>query len=160
MTKCPCNPEKKYDECCGPYLAGTADAPTAEALMRSRYTAYTRDDYDYVIRTCHSSTRPSEEDFADEVAIDWSGLEIVDTVAGGENDSKGEVEFVARYRLKDNVLNQHERSSFVKEDGKWFYVDGDFVKGPPVRSTKVGRNEPCPCGSGKKYKKCCVNKSQ
>ena len=159
MTKCPCSPENKYEECCGPYLAGTADAPTAESLMRSRYTAYTRDDYDYVIRTCHSSTRPAKEDFADEVAIDWAGLEIIDTVAGGENDSAGEVEFVARYRLKGNVLNQHERSNFVKEDGKWFYVDREFVKGPPVRSTKVGRNEPCPCGSGKKYKKCCLKKN-
>ena len=137
---------------------GTADAPTAEALMRSRYTAYTFDDYDYVIRTTHSSTRPSKEYFDDQVDIEWSGLEIVDTVAGGENDSEGEVEFIARYRLKGNVLNQHERSQFVKERGKWFYVDGEFVKGPPVRSDKVGRNHLCPCGSGKKYKKCCLKR--
>lgn len=159
MENCPCTPNKKYDECCGPYLKGTANAPTAEALMRSRYTAYTLDDYDYVIRTCHSSTRPSKEDFEDEVNIDWSGLEIVDTVAGGENDTAGEVEFVARYKLKGKVLNQHERSEFVKEDGQWFYVEGEFVKGAPVRSQKTGRNQPCPCGSGKKFKKCCLNKN-
>ncbi len=158
MTACPCKSEKKYDECCGPYLEGVKAAPTAEALMRSRYTAYTKDDYDYVIRTCHSSTRPSAEDFDDDTAINWTGLEIVATENGLEDDDDGIVEFIARYNFNGNDLGQHERSSFVKEDGEWFYVEGDFVKPPPVRSEKIGRNEPCSCGSGKKYKKCCYRK--
>ena len=159
MEHCPCSPDRKYDECCGPYLMGTAEAPTAETLMRSRYTAYTLDDFDYVVRTCHISTRPQREEFDDDVEIEWLGLKIVDTEGGGETDTEGEVEFIARYRLKGNILNQHERSQFIKEDGKWFYVDGEFVKGPPVRAQKIGRNEPCPCGSGRKYKKCCLKKN-
>ncbi|HSH13871.1 MAG TPA: YchJ family metal-binding protein [Desulfurivibrionaceae bacterium] len=155
MTVCPCNPEKEYDQCCGPYLAGEKIPPTAEALMRSRYTAYAKNDYGYVIRTNHPSTRPSEKDFTDEVKIDWQGLDILATEAGGEEDRDGEVEFVARYKVSGRQMQQHERSQFLKEDGQWFYLDGDFVKPPQAHSEKVGRNEPCPCGSGKKFKKCC-----
>jgi len=154
MTTCPCNPEKEYDQCCGPYLAGEKIPPTAEALMRSRYTAYTRDDFAYVIRTNHPSTRPSEKDFDDGVKIDWLGLDIL-SASGGEEDREGGVEFVARYQVNGQKMQQHERSQFVKEEGQWFYLDGEIVKPPPVRVEKVGRNEPCPCGSGKKYKKCC-----
>lgn len=160
MTKCPCCSGEKFDKCCGPYLAGEKAASTAEALMRSRYTAYTKDDYDYVIRTCHSSTRPTQEDFEDDAKINWSGLEIVDTEKGLEDDDEGVVEFIARYSYKGTTLGQHERSRFVKEDGKWFYVGGEFVKRPQAKSEKVGRNEPCPCGSGKKYKKCCYRKNR
>ncbi|NTV15128.1 MAG: hypothetical protein HGA96_14555 [Desulfobulbaceae bacterium] len=155
MTICPCNPEKEFAHCCGPYLAGEKLPPTAEALMRSRYTAYTLDDYGYVIRTSHPSNRPSEKDFTDEVKIDWLGLDILDTAAGGEEDREGEVEFVARYQVSGRKMQQHERSQFIKEEGQWFYQDGDIVKPPQAHSEKVGRNEPCPCGSGKKYKKCC-----
>jgi len=158
MKACPCGSGSNFDECCEPYLKGEAVPPTAEALMRSRYTAYTIEDYDYVIRTTHSSNRPTPEDFTDDVKLDWTGLEIVDTAAGQEGDDAGEVEFIARYNLKGKPLNQHERSSFVREEGQWFYMDGDFVKGAPVKSAKVGRNEPCPCGSGRKYKKCCYGK--
>jgi len=155
MTICPCNPENEFAQCCGPYLAGEKLPPTAEILMRSRYTAYTLDDYGYVIRTSHPDNRPSEKDFADEVKIDWLGLDILDTALGGEDDREGEVEFVARYQVKGQKMQQHERSQFIKEEGQWFYQDGDIVKPPQAHSVKVGRNELCPCGSGKKYKKCC-----
>ncbi|MBU0481759.1 MAG: SEC-C domain-containing protein [Proteobacteria bacterium] len=158
MTLCPCSSGNEYAVCCEPYLQGLSAAPTAEALMRSRYTAYTKDDYGYVIRTCHSSTRPASEDFEDEVKIEWTGLEIVETEKGLESDDDGVVEFIARYSYNGNALGQHERSNFVKEDGEWFYVDGEFVKPPQARSEKIGRNQPCTCGSGKKYKKCCYRK--
>jgi len=160
MTTCPCNPEKEFTQCCGPYLDGSKPAPTAEALMRSRYSAYTRRDYPYILRTCHSSTRPSEEGFDDPTEIGWTGLEILATEAGGTDDVTGVVEFVARFENSGRVFSHHERSRFVQEDGQWFYVDGDMVVPAPVRSAKVGRNEPCPCGSGKKYKKCCAVKAQ
>ncbi|MFN2366112.1 MAG: YchJ family protein [Desulfurivibrionaceae bacterium] len=155
MSVCPCNSQRKLEECCGPFLAGDQLPPTAEALMRSRYSAYVFEDYPYVLKTCHQSTRPSEEEFDDGQAVKWCGLEIIETEAGGEGDDEGIVEFVASYRVKDGILGLHERAEFVKEEGQWFYVDGDIVKAPQAVSDKVGRNEPCPCGSGKKFKKCC-----
>jgi SEC-C motif-containing protein len=158
MTTCPCNPEKEFDQCCGPYLAGEKQAPTAEALMRSRFSAYAREDYGYVLRTCHRSTRPSEKDFEGNASVNWTALEILYTEAGGENNAEGMVEFIARYESSGQSFGLHEKSRFLKEDGQWFYLDGDIIKPPPVRSEKIGRNEPCPCGSGKKYKKCCNGK--
>ena len=156
MSICPCNPEKEFEQCCGPYLAGDKDVPTAEALMRSRYSAYTKEDYDYVVSTCHSSSRPEREEFNDMAGVDWAGLEVLRTEAGGVDDDKGVVEFVACYNSAGATYNHHEISNFVKEDGKWYYVDGDLIGPQQARSLKVGRNEPCPCGSGKKYKKCCL----
>jgi SEC-C motif-containing protein len=155
MTVCPCNSTKELEACCGPLLADAKLAPTAEALMRSRYTAYVLENYAHVLRTCHATTRPAEEEFAGGKAVDWCGLEIRHTEAGGEGDDEGIVEFVASYRAQGAILGLHERASFVKEDGQWFYVDGDMVKPAQARSEKIGRNEPCACGSGKKYKKCC-----
>ena len=155
MTVCPCNSKEELEECCGPILAGTKLAPTAETLMRSRYVAYVLEDYPHVLRTCHETTRPDEDEFDDGQKVDWCGLEIRHTEAGGEDDDEGVVEFVASYKTKGAVLGLHEKASFIKEDGQWFYVDGDIIKPSQARSEKIGRNEPCPCGSGKKYKKCC-----
>jgi SEC-C motif-containing protein len=155
MTVCPCNPDNKLEECCGPYLAGDKLPPTAETLMRSRYSAYVVEDYPYILKTCHEKTRPADDEFEDARGIKWCGLEIRATEAGGEDDTEGTVEFVAGYRTKDGILGLHEKAEFVKEDGQWFYVDGDIVKPPQASSDKIGRNTPCPCGSGKKYKKCC-----
>ena len=82
---------------------------------------------------------------------------MVRVEAGGKEDDRGVVEFIARYKQKGVEHRHHERSRFARgEDGRWMYLDGDTVKPPPVlRGEKVGRNQPCPCGSGKKYKKCC-----
>ena len=126
--------------------------------MRSRYSAYVVEDYSYVLKTCHASTRPEDDEFKDSTPVEWTGLEIVETGAGGEGDEEGTVEFIASYRTPHGILGMHEKSSFVREEGRWFYLDGDIVKKPPVRSDKVGRNDPCPCGSGKKFKKCCLKK--
>ena len=160
MKTCPCNHQKTFEECCGPYLAGKARPLTAEALMRSRYSAYAQRDYAYLLRTRHESSRPPETNSDMSADVNWTGLEILATEEGGENDDKGTVEFVAHYRTSKITNSLHEKSRFVREDGQWFYVDGETIPVKPITSVKVGRNEPCPCGSGKKYKKCCLKMSR
>lgn len=155
MSLCPCNSEKEFDQCCGPYLNDEKPAPTAETLMRSRYTAYALKNFPYVIRTTHTSDRPTEEDFKDDDKIQWKELRILETEAGGPEDEEGTVEFEALYQSGGNLYKLHEKSSFVREEDIWYYLDGEIIQPQPVRSEKMGRNEPCPCGSGKKYKKCC-----
>ena len=128
--------------------------------MRSRYTAYTLDETDYVVATHHPDGR---EDVDQEAAskwaqqAEWHGLEVVETEDGGATDDSGVVEFVARYTVDGAEYSHHERARFGRVDGQWFYVDGDMVKRKPVtrEGPKVGRNEPCPCGSGSKFKRCC-----
>jgi SEC-C motif-containing protein len=141
-------------------ISGTKPAPTAEALMRARYTAYVRGEVDFL----GTSLAPSErEGFNRETAKQWSdlatwqGLEVLRTEGGGEDDDAGVVEFVARYRMQDKDVNHHEVATFRREDGVWYFVDGETPKAQPYRrpSPKVGMNDPCPCGSGKKFKKCC-----
>ena len=88
---------------------------------------------------------------------DWRGLEIVSTKKGGEDDTEGTVEFVAQYARHGKEEFHHELAEFAKAEGRWYFVDGKLVgKKPFVRDEpKVGRNDPCPCGSSKKFKKCC-----
>jgi SEC-C motif-containing protein len=158
---CPCGTGLELTACCGPIIAGERPAPTAEALMRSRYTAYVEENVPY-IRDSHD---PETRDGFDEAATadwarraTWLGLQVLSTRAGGEGDEQGEVEFVARFRDERKVEHRHhERSKFIKREGRWYFQDGELQAQPPaVRSApKVGRNDPCPCGSGKKYKKCC-----
>jgi SEC-C motif-containing protein len=123
--------------------------------MRSRYTAYVMADIDYLLRTWHPSTRPDSLDAA--TIPDWFDLRIVRTEEGGEQAAQGVVEFVADAGLPGGEgWKLHEVSRFVREEGRWFYVDGKTTVTPsPTKTTKVGRNEPCTCGSGKKAKRCC-----
>lgn len=151
---CPCNSGKPYSRCCEPLLAGTEAAGTAEALMRSRYTAYVLHDADYLLKTWHPETRPATLDPAS--MIEWCGLRVIRAEAGGRNDSQGVVEFMATAIRQQKIFRLHEISHFVKERDQWLYVDGETIESPPALSEKVGRNAPCPCGSGKKFKKCCV----
>ncbi len=157
---CPCNSGKAYGECCGPILEGTARAETAEALMRARYSAYVTEHIKFLK---NSSVREVQEEF-DEVAstnwsraAEWHGLEILRTEKGGADDATGVVEFRAIYTANNELCNHHEVSTFVKEDDGWKFQDGELVGETPVtrESPKIGRNDPCPCGSGRKYKKCC-----
>jgi len=162
MTTCPCGSEKDYDACCGPVIAG-APAATAEALMRSRYTAYVKGEIDHIFGTydpkvARESDRTATERWSKEST--WHGLKIVATERGGPGDDEGVVEFMASHadRKGGPVLVHHERARFARSgpDRRWLYVDGDTVKPAPVqREERPGRNEPCSCGSGKKYKKCC-----
>jgi SEC-C motif-containing protein len=154
-SACPCGSQQPYTRCCGPYLSGAQQAPTAEALMRSRYTAYARRDDAYLLRTWHPDTRPAGESPSDDPGTEWTGLEILRTEAGGEHDTTGVVEFVAHCTDNGQPAELHEISHFVREDDAWWYVEGESRQPFRRAGAKVGRNDPCPCGSGKKYKKCC-----
>lgn len=123
---CPCGRTQakglpcRLSACCGPYHAGQA-APDAESLMRSRYSAFVLSDVPYLLATWHSSQRPAE--LALEAGAKWLGLEIKQHRSTGEHTA--EVEFVARFRVGGKAVRQHERSRFVREEGRWFYVEGD-----------------------------------
>jgi SEC-C motif domain protein len=159
MDSCPCGSGRAYAECCGPYISGAAKPATAEELMRSRYSAYARKAVDYIISTCLTD----DEHDVDEAATrrwaeksTWLGLKIVATDKGGPSDEAGTVEFRASYVLDGLREEHHERAEFEKRDGAWVYAEGEVIPETVVREgPKVGRNDPCPCGSGKKYKKCC-----
>jgi len=153
---CPCGSGEPFSGCCGPLLDGVP-AESAETLMRSRYTAYVRGSIDYLIETHDASTR-GEVDRAGITAwshqTEWLGLEVLETVRGGVADDEGIVEFIARGRSGDQPFEHHERSHFRRRDGRWFYVDGKQLRDPTRVTRQVGRNDPCPCGSGMKYKRC------
>ncbi|WP_207454864.1 YchJ family protein [Desertivibrio insolitus] len=119
---CPCGSGTPYSGCCGPLHAG-APAPTALALMRSRFSAFALADAAYLSRTWHPSTRPDPLELDDDVV--WRRLQIVDTTAGGEADTDGVVEFRASYRSAKSAGLMHERSRFTRHEGRWVYVDGD-----------------------------------
>ena len=153
---CPCRSGLPYMQCCAAVLSGEQQAGTAEMLMRSRYSAYVAGDIAYLLRTWHPSTRPPAIDAA--TIPDWCGLAIIRTEKGQEEDEEGLVEFIATARSYPKILQLHEVSHFVKESGQWLYVAGErtdaFVPGG-TPTMKAGRNCPCPCGSNKKFKKCC-----
>jgi SEC-C motif-containing protein len=145
-----------YSECCQAVLSGHKKAVTAEALMRSRYSAYVAGDISYLLKTWHPSTRPPAIDA--ETIPRWCDLEIIRTEKGREEDLVGMVEFKASALVHQEILNFQEKSHFVKEAGQWLYTAGDTTEVPPLgvrKTNKVGRNCLCPCGSKKKFKKCC-----
>ena len=121
-TRCPCLSGLTYDECCGRLHRGDALAQTAEALMRSRFSAFALGDVDYLRRTWHRSTRP------DHLALDpdvrWYRLDVLTAADGGLDDEAGTVEFRAFYRSPAGAGSQHETSRFVRARGAWVYLDG------------------------------------
>ncbi len=123
--QCPCGSELAYPACCGQYLSQAEIPQYAETLMRSRYTAYTLEHADYLLATWHPSTRPDGLDFAREPQHKWLGL----TVKCHEQLSpdRATVEFVARFKVGGRAHRLHEISRFVREHGRWFYVDGDMI---------------------------------
>jgi SEC-C motif-containing protein len=162
-TPCPCGQPRSLEECCGRFISGRELPPSAEELMRSRYTAFATHHIDYLIASHHPETRgevarDQVERFSEGVA--WRGLEILETVDGQAADDQGWVEFVARYRERGENRVHHERSLFRRHQGRWCFHSAEHPKRTPTQRAqpKVGRNEPCPCGSGKKYKKCCGEK--
>ncbi len=118
---CPCGLPQSYDACCGRFHTGAATAPTAELLMRSRYSAFVKRDAGYLLRTWHPRTRPARLDL--DPRMRWTGLEILDTAAGSAFHGTGTVTFRASYRGG----SLHERSRFERVDGAWVYVDGDIL---------------------------------
>ena len=126
---CPCSSERTYAACCGRFHAGEA-APTAEALMRSRYSAYVLGLVDYLRATWHPATRPAALDV--DGATRWLGLEVRRHEPTGPDTAL--VEFVARYRIGGApAVRLHEISRFVREGGRWFYVEGEFPARSPRR---------------------------
>ena len=156
--QCPCHSGMRYAECCGAAHSGQKRSATAQALMRSRYSAYVLGDIAYLLRTWHPSTRPAAIDPA--AIPDWCGLDILRTEKGQGCDDQGIVEFKATALLQGKVFTLHEASRFVLEAGQWLYVSGDILEDSAQAGSavsKAGRNSPCPCGSGKKFKKCCAS---
>ena len=128
--------------------------------MRSRYTAYVRRDYDHLERSLSAAERAGF-DRADAQrwaeSSEWLDFTVTHTEGGGPQDSEGTVAFVAKFRSNGQDHEHVENARFEREDGRWVYAGQVEEKQEPVRRSapKVGRNDPCPCGSGKKYKKCC-----
>ena len=127
---CPCCSSKNYGDCCNLFLGSSTSAPTAEQLMRSRYTAFALEKALYIVETHHPQAREPDELKALKKSFKgmvWTSLEIVATQAGAEIDSVGEVEFIAHFKHFGQVGRLHERSRFRQENGQWFYVDGAIL---------------------------------
>lgn len=123
---CPCGTALPYADCCGRYHAGEQHlmAPSAEALMRSRYSAFVLDLRDYLLATWHASTRPTELE-PNPPGLNWLGLEVKKSAQ--QDAGHATVEFVARSKLGGRAHRLHETSRFIREDGRWFYVDGEVA---------------------------------
>lgn len=120
--QCPCRRGEVFESCCGPVLAGARPAATAEALMRSRFTAFAVGDVEYLQRSWHPRTRPRQLEL--DPGQRWLFLEIVRTEHGGPFDTTGTVEFIAHYRANGSRGSLHEVSRFARVDGAWVYLDG------------------------------------
>lgn len=151
---CFCGTTLPYAQCCGLYHQGSA-APTPEALMRSRYCAYALGRIDYIVKTMKGKAQVG---FNAEAAkkwalrVTWLGLSVLHT--SQTSASEGHVEFIARFLDGNKVKAIHENSVFQFENGFWYYVDGETRSSLATKDRVVSRNEPCPCGSLKKFKNC------
>jgi SEC-C motif domain protein len=166
MSECPCRIldqiKLPFEECCGPFLSGKKTPATAEALMRSRYSAYVVKNIDFIDQT-QFHVEGDEFDKAEALkwaeSSEWLGLEIKSTKKGNSEDNTGTVEFIAHYKDKNSgtVLRHHETSLFNKQTGEWRFKEGQIHGAQSIKrmEPKIGRNDPCSCGSGKKFKKCC-----
>lgn len=145
-TGCPCGSGNSYTLCCQPLHQGLA-AASPEVLMRSRYTAFYKKLADYLLKTWHASTRPANLDLSN--SPQWVSLQVL---SSSEDGSSGQVHFRAIYRAGKEWGYLEEHSDFVREQGLWYYLSGNTSEGV----LRPGRNDPCPCGSGRKYKNCCL----
>ncbi len=124
--------------------------------MRSRYTAYVLLDESYLLKSWHSTTRPKTLGLQEDRRIEWLGLTVEGWEDGEPESERGVVTFTARFKVGDKREQIREASRFLREEGAWRYLDGTML--PPTtasKEAKTGRNDPCPCGSGKKFKRCC-----
>jgi len=158
FEKCPCGSGKLYTNCCKPYIKGKENAPTPEALMRARYTAYVLHEIDFIIDTCKDKEkidRGSVENWSNNSI--WLRFQIISSdVEMGPDIVKRKVEFKAEYEQGKLKYVYHEIAYFEKKEERWLYSDGKIFGVPVTRSgIRQGRNEYCACGSGKKHKHCC-----
>jgi len=166
QVPCPCGQAASFTDCCQPIIQGLRHASSTQELMRSRYSAHACEAVDYLMDSWWPEQRSqiNPADVARWVKeSDWLRLEVLTTEAGQKHDSEGWVEFIAYYRKRSQALNSPnhggleshaERSYFRKLDSRWYFVDGVDLPSAS-QPKKLGRNEPCPCGSGKKSKRCC-----
>lgn len=162
---CPCSSELTYGDCCELVHNNLNAADDPESVMRARYSAYVLGNIPFLKASLIANERDNfDEDAAKEWAKDsnWIKLDVVASDPPKPNASTGQVEFQAYFEQGDETLVHHEIASFKKVEGCWYYVDGVMPAAETiVRSApKVGRNDPCVCGSGKKYKKCCMNTAE
>lgn len=151
---CPCNSQMNYELCCAPFMEKRSTPKTPEQLMRSRYTAYSQANIDYIKKTMQGKPLLHfQEDEAKQWAesVIWLGLKILD--AAMETPEKGYVEFIATFIEKNRLKSIHERSEFHLHNEQWVYVDG-INKKTEKPDRAIARNSICPCGSGKKFKNC------
>lgn len=146
LTQCPCGSEKNYRDCCEPLHHGQA-APSAEALMRSRFSAFALQLESYLLSSWHPLTRPTSIQL--EPDTHWKRLELIQA---NNDQQQGKVHFKAYYQEQGQWHLLEETSKFIFENNHWFYHSGDYKPQP----LKPSRNDECPCGSGKKFKKCCL----
>lgn len=157
LQTCPCGSGATFAACCEPIISSTRESQTAEELMRARYSAFVTGAIDFIVSSTHSQTRKEIDlTFIREWSQDstWHGLEILETKE--VSDNKAFVSFDAHFTQNGQEQHHREKSLFEREHGEWRFVTGDELKNPTVRykAPRPGRNDPCPCGSGKKYKKC------
>ncbi len=136
---CPCDSQRLFVDCCQVYLSRHTFPPTAEALMRSRYSAFVLGDTRYLLETWHISMRPTHIDI--DTDTHWLGLKVLDTQAGGEQDKTGTVRFVARYKIHGKGHRLAEHSDFVQEQGRWFYVNGTQDTSSPAQPKRHQRSK-------------------
>ena len=159
MSDCPCSSQKAFAACCQPYITGNAAAPTAEALMRARYTSYATGAIDFIAKTQAPEGRANFDRQASEKwskESTWKGLRVVLAKDGGPGDTTGMVRFIAVYSSGGKDFEHEEIATFRKEGTTWLFVNGKTPKLDPHVNTgpTLGRNDPCHCGSKKKFKKC------
>lgn len=154
---CPCGLGSSFATCCEPIIKGTRESETAEELMRARYSAFVTGAIDFIVASTHSRTRKNVDlSFIREWSetSTWLGLHVFETKQ--VNDNKAFVSFEAQYTQGGEDHHHREKSLFERENGHWRFVTGEDLKNPTIRyeTPRPGRNDPCPCASGKKYKKC------
>ena len=149
---CPCGSKTPFDECCAPVIDNKATANTPEELMRSRYTAYVLGESAYLLQSWDIDYRPKS--ITIENNIQWLYLEILDTHQNTNDEYTGYVTFAATSICDDTLVVMKEKSKFVKKSGIWFYQDGELH----TQRNAIALNGKCPCGSAKKYKRCCRHK--
>jgi SEC-C motif-containing protein len=153
---CFCGSEVDFSRCCQPYLQGVRTPITPEQLMRSRYSAYATSNYQYILETYTRSQRKAltlEELAKGGDKTQWLRLDVINTHVDND-DCSGQVEFAAYYRVNEEFFRLHECSSFYRENFMWRYDSGTLYDDGGIY--KPQRNDLCLCGSGKKYKKCCL----
>jgi SEC-C motif-containing protein len=149
---CFCKSKLDFSACCEPIIS-KLNAASPEQLMRSRFSAYVLKNYEYILASYASEFRKNLSiENLQESALNttWLDLQVLDTT---DNNTNGTVEFVATYSVDGEFFEMHELSNFIRQNDKWYYTDG--VMKERNRQLKPNRNDECPCGSGKKFKKCC-----